>query len=333
MELQTSLGQLVRLVGSWAAMDQARVSSGTKSWAPSHADVANAVLAACCTFTQGGHSAKQALAGSGDAIATLRASGASNGQSAEGNMLHHLVNLGLSGAVPASSRWLLLSLSASLLRTQSSPAVQKAALAHVLSSSLQRALSCKNTDAEVTPHLLNALSACLLAEAAGGSVSVGRDITNSHNTSQIRASSPIDSDLKHVALPQLISWISESYTHRPDILAAAVRCLAALATAGTSDGIRGPAFKRLFSIAGSTEPMRLIVNATDNPNPSLAALASLALWVMLHGSSQALATAKAIVAPASLADFITGKKTAGPFGPSAIHAKQNLLSLLQHNSV
>jgi len=352
--LQGSLAVLVKMIGTWGTRDVAQSKGG-----PSNAELAGAVLAACSTFVHNSSEAKAALAAAGESIVSATTP-SHKGLSPEGreasNVLHQMVNLALyAGSVQGGSRNLLLSLASALLRAPASPTLQKAAVAHVLALSLQRSLSTKTADQSSTPHLLHALASCLVAEAqAGGGMTsvVGRDITNTIASlaqpvvGALRdgrpEAGPSDADFKPVSVPQLLQWVSESFSDQPDVLAAAVRCSAALASVGSSPGsgqdetsTATPAAKRLFSVAGSKESISLIVGAASSKHPALAAVASVALWVLVHCSSQALANAKALVAPAPLAEVVgaVGRRADGPYYPHAVRARSNLMELLSSSAV
>jgi len=173
---------------------------------------------------------------------------------------------------------------------------------------------------------------------------VGRDITNTISSlSQPGGlprdgrpeSGPSDADFKPVPVPQLLAWVGESFSDRPEVLAAAVRCSAALASVGLSGGhsesAAAPASRRLFSVAGSKESMSLIIGAASSSHPSLAAVAAVALWVMVHCSSQALANAKALVAPSPLSELVAkavGRRADGPYASHAARARSTLMELL-----
>jgi hypothetical protein len=140
-----------------------------------------------------------------------------------------------------------------------------------------------------------------------------------------------DADYKPVSVPQLLGWVAESHADRPDIIAAAIRALASLAAAATEGT---PAAKRLFSIAGSLEPMKLLVAAAVSQHDSLAALAHIALWIVVHSSSAALANAKALVAPLALADFVlTRKGHYSVFSEFSEKASANILVICEDNRV
>jgi hypothetical protein len=319
------------------------------------------VLAACATFVRNCSEAKAALAAAGESTVAATSPSHKGQLSAEGrevsNVLHQLVNLALYGcSVQGGSRSLLLSLASALLRAPASPTLQKAAVAHVLSLSLQKSLSAKTTDQSIAPHLLHALASCLVAEAqAGGGMTsiVGRDITNTIASLSQPAvgalrdggrsdAGPCDADFKPVSVPQLLQWVSESFRDQPHVLAAAVRCSAALASVGSSSGSSSgqeetatPAAKRLFSVASSKESIGLIVGAASSQHPALSAVAAVALWVLVHCSSQALSNAKALVAPVPLAEVVgaVGRRADGPYSPHAARARSNLMELLSSAAV
>jgi hypothetical protein len=356
--LQGSLAVLVKMIGVWGTRDAAQPKGG-----PSNAELVGAVLAACATFVRNCSEAKAALAAAGESTVAATSPSHKGQLSAEGrevsNVLHQLVNLALYGSsVQGGSRSLLLSLASALLRAPASPTLQKAAVAHVLSLSLQKSLSAKTTDQSIAPHLLHALASCLVAEAqAGGGMTsiVGRDITNtSASLSQPAVGAlrdggrsdagPCDADFKPVSVPQLLQWASESFRDQPHVLAAAVRCSAALASVGSSSSSGSssgqeetatPAAKRLFSVASSKESIGLIVGAASSQHPALSAVAAVALWVLVHCSSQALSNAKALVAPVPLAEVVgaVGRRADGPYSPHAARARSNLMELLSSAAV
>ena len=358
--LAASLGALAKATQAWgvAAAGGSAGSAGAagvEGWAPSNAELSAAVLSACCALTHDSIDAKLALASSGEAAAAAFRHQSQQGQQQQpdsSNLLHQLVSVGVYSGVQASSKMLSLALCSSLLRApSSSPTLQKAALAHVLSLGLQRALSVKAPKpksaaadaAETTPFLLQALAACMLSEAvsgaaSGGGYGPGRDITNT--ISQLRDAKPMgdlaDADFKPATVPQLLEWVADAHADRPDILAAAVRSLASLAAAaaGESVGERGgsPAAKRLFAIAGSVEPIKLLLACAASSENTLAVLANVALWLIIHTSSAAQANARA-AATVPLTELLLKARPSGVYGAFGAKATTNILSLIEFNSV
>jgi len=186
--------------------------------------------------------------------------------------------------------------------------LQKAALAHSLSLSLQKSLNQATADPQAPPFLLDVLGACLVAEStSGGGGGLGaRDVNvgagaassssqyNSNAPERDSSNKPGDADFKPVTTPQLLLWVWESFSTRPEVVAALVRCIGRLAATASPEmkGGGSPATRRLLAAATSVDPLYILSETACAKHAAVAGMSTLALWAALHFSEQARANIK-----------------------------------------